>query len=147
MLNSEVIEEQGIVVKKLANGRIQIVVKRSDACNRCPSKGACMMLAESKEMLVEAHDQAGAEVGQRVVLSQASTVILKASFTAYILPIVGLIVGVFIGKELSGLFAMNPDLLMPLLGLAGTGLVYYLIARKTFSSSYLPTATRIVPSE
>lgn len=146
-MNREIIEEQGTVVKKLENGRIQVVVKRIDACNRCPSKGACIMLAESKEMLVEAHDQVGAEVGQKVVLAQTSTIILKASFTAYILPIAGLIVGVIIGKQFSGEFGMNPDLLMPLLGLAGAGLVYYFISRKTFSSSYLPTATRIVPSE
>lgn len=145
-MNSEIIEEQGTVVKKLGNGRIQVVVKRSDACNKCPSKGACMMLAESKEMLVEAHNQAGAEVGQKVVLSQSSSIILKASFTVYILPIIGLIMGVVIGKQISGLFGISPELLMPLLGLAGAGLVYYFISRKTFSSSYFPTATRIVSS-
>lgn len=147
MTNSEIIEEQGTVVKKLGNGRIQVVVKRSDACNTCPSKGACMMLTDSKEMLVEAHNRADADVGQRVVLSQVSTVILKASFTVYILPIVGLIVGVLVAKEVSGLLGINPELLMPLLGIAGAGLVYYIISRKTFSHSYLPTATRIVSSE
>ena len=139
------IDEEGTVIKKLGNGRIQIVVKRSEACQSCSSKSACTMLVESKEMLVEAHDEVGAEVGQRVVLAQAPAILLKASFTVYILPILGLLAGVFAGKKLSGAYSVNPDLLMPLLGLLGAGLVYFFISRKSFDPSYLPTAVRIIP--
>lgn len=138
------IEEEGIVVKKLGNGRIQVVVTKSDACNSCPSKKMCTMLDDSPEMLVKAHDEVNAEVGQRVVLSLPPAILLKASFTAYILPVVGLLFGVFVGKKLSGPLGINSDLLMPLIGLAGVGLVYYFISRKSFSSSYLPTASRII---
>ena len=103
-----------------------------------------MVLVESGQMLVEAHDEVNAEVGQRVVLSQATAVILKASFLVYLLPVMGLLCGVFVGRVLSGLWGLNPELLMPWTGLLGAGLVYYLISRKSFGPSYLPSATRIV---
>ena len=101
------------------------------------------MLVDSPDMMVEAHDEVNAEVGQKVVLSQTPAVLLKASFTVYILPVAGLLAGVLAGKKLSGFFNLNPELLMPIAGLLGAGLVYYLISRRSFSSSYLPTATRI----
>ncbi len=144
MVSGELIEEQGVVVNILGNGRIQVEVKRSEACDTCHSKKNCMALIESGQMLVEAHDEVNAEVGQRVVLSQDSAVILKASFLVYLLPVVGLLCGVFAGNILSDILGLNPELLMPLAGLSGAGLVYYFISRKSFSSSYLPTATRVV---
>ena len=143
------IEEEGIVVKKLDGGLIQVVVERKDACGSCPSKGACTMLADTKDMLVEARDEAGAEVGERVVLSQKPKTLLKASFVAYIWPLMGLLAGVVVGKKLSELFGVNPELLMPLSGLVGAALAFYIIylSRKSFAASgdYTPTATRIIP--
>lgn len=143
-MSGELIEEEGVVTKILGNGRIQVTVKRSEACDTCHSKKNCMALIESGQILVEAHDEVNAEVGQRVVLSQDSAVILKASFLVYLLPVAGLLCGVFVGRILSGLLGMNPELLMPLAGLLGAGSVYYLISRKSFGPSYIPTATRVV---
>ncbi len=144
-MNVELIEEEGVVTKILENGLVQVVVKRSEACDSCLSKKNCMALIETGQMLVEAHNQVNAQVDQRVVLSQTSDIILKASFLIYLLPLAGLLVGVFVGKMLGGFLGINTELLMPLAGLSGAGLVYYFISRKSFDPSYLPTATRIVP--
>lgn len=75
---------------------------RHSACSEC---GMCNHGdVESKDMLVEALNEAGATVGDRVQVDLESVQVVRAAFIFYTLPLIALLVGVFAGKAaLTGL--------------------------------------------
>jgi sigma-E factor negative regulatory protein RseC len=61
------------------------------------------------EMEVKAINEAGAKVGDRIVLSFGSASLLKATFLLYVFPILLLIAGALIGQETAPYFNFNPS--------------------------------------
>lgn len=99
--------EQGIVIKADSSGAWVKTVK-SGACAGCTARGACHSSSASGEMEVKAVNEAGAKVGDRIVLSFESASLLKATFLIYVFPILLLIAGALIGQETAPYFNFNP---------------------------------------
>lgn len=99
-------------------------------------------------MEVEAINNAGAKVGEKVVISFESSPLLKATFLLYVLPILFLLVGAFIGDTLAPSFDMNRSTCSLLLGL-----LFFVLSIKFVKSKgnklaktdeYRPKITKII---
>ncbi len=86
------------VVTALHNNTAIVRLARHSACSEC---GACHHGGgESKEMLVEALNVAGAVVGDRVQVDLESVQVVRAAFIFYAIPLIALLAGVFAAKAI-----------------------------------------------
>jgi sigma-E factor negative regulatory protein RseC len=91
-------EEYGEVVE-VHGSTARVKLGARQACAHC---GICAKAGDSsKEMLVDAYASEPLKKGDRVVLVMGSGVILKSAFVVYMVPLVALIAGYYLGKELA----------------------------------------------
>ena len=100
--------EQGIVIKTEFRTAWVKAVKSSD-CAGCSARGSCHAMGGEDEMAVKAINEAGARVGDQIVLSFKSSSLLKATFLLYVFPILLLIIGAVVGQEMAPKFDFNPS--------------------------------------
>ena len=90
--------EVGEVVEVRGNtARVKIDGKK--ACAHC---GVCTRISDN-EMTVEAYADEPVKKGDRVVLVMGNGMILKSAFIVYMVPLIALIAGYYLGKHLMGL--------------------------------------------
>jgi sigma-E factor negative regulatory protein RseC len=101
---------------------------------------------------VTAINNAGATVGDRVVLTIGSGSFLKASFLVYLFPVIAIVAGSILGDRYSGGIWPSGD---PEFVSAGVGLLSLIAAfvlvrfvnnRLSENKSYYPVIVRIIPS-
>lgn len=95
--------EKGIVTRT-GFGTAWVRTLPNAACDGCPSCGTCNAQREDTE--VEAINEVGARVGDRILIDIKTSAFLKATFLLYILPVIGLTAGAMLGMpvaEASGL--------------------------------------------
>jgi len=100
--------EQGIVIKADSRAAWVKTVK-SGSCAGCSARGSCHAMGGDDEMEVKAINEAGARVGDRIVLSFKTSSLLKATFLLYVFPILLLIIGAAVGQEMAAKFDFNPS--------------------------------------
>ena len=140
--------ETGIVDS--IQGRIaQVRTQRKEACATCSVKAGCHTLGGgSQEMLVEVDNPAGAKTGDRVEVVFRASSFLRASFLLYMVPVLGLLVGVFAGESLAPRWGLSPQAgsMWGALILAGvTGAWVWLTARRMGQRAhYRPRIRRVL---
>ena len=93
------IEETGVVVETLKEDNIaRISVQKSSACGNCSAKSFCHPFGEESEVVVNAFNNIGAKEGDKVKIAISSSTFLKASFMVYVIPIVAMLTGAFVGE-------------------------------------------------
>ena len=108
--------EKGIVIKIDAS-KAWVKTSRSSACESCASRKSCHSLSGStEEMEVEAINEAGAKVGDRIVLSMQTSSFLKATFLLYIFPILLLLVGAAAGHYSAAFFGIDQSAFSAIIG-------------------------------
>lgn len=107
--------EEGIVIKTHDNAAVVKTVK-SSACEGCSSRGSCNSMGENDEMEVEAINEAGAKVGDRIVLNLETGPLLKVTFLLYVFPIILLLIGAAIGQRIATMLGMDSSGLSVLVG-------------------------------
>ncbi len=138
------IEEIGIV--KSINGIIATVnVPKKSACEGCTA-GTCKIEEQSIE--IEALNQAGAKVGQKVRVEIKSYAYMKGSMLVYGLPALSLVIGAVFGKELMSRVFMNTDsdILSAIFGF-GFLVISFLIVKVWISASSKKTESQAVIEE
>jgi sigma-E factor negative regulatory protein RseC len=100
--------EHGIVIRTDSREAWVKTVK-SGSCEGCTARGACHSLSDSGEVEVNAINEVGAKVGDRIVLNFETSSLLKATFLLYVFPILLLIIGAAIGQETAPYFNFNPS--------------------------------------
>ncbi len=141
--------EQGIVIK-VDTKTAWIRTTKTGACESCSAKSSCHTLGGGKEMEVEAVNEAGARIGDQVVIGFETASLLKVSFLLYIFPILGLIAGAAVGEAIAPYFSMNKSLSALLIGGFAFFLCYLFIRKKgnelAKDRSYRPKVIRILPA-
>ena len=107
--------EQGIVIRTDSRAAWVKTIK-TGACEGCSARGSCHSLGNNDEMEVKAINEAGAKVGDRIVLYFETASLLKASFLLYVFPILLLIIGAFLGQEIASHIDFNPSGLSAITG-------------------------------
>jgi sigma-E factor negative regulatory protein RseC len=109
--------EQGIVIKTDSRATWVKTVK-SGNCAGCSARGSCHTMGRGDEMEVKVINEAGAKVGDRIVLSFKTSSLLKATFLLYVFPILLLIVGAVFGQALASRFDFDPSGLSAIVGVS-----------------------------
>jgi sigma-E factor negative regulatory protein RseC len=139
--------ETGIVIKVDAT-TAWVTTTKTSACEGCAAKSSCTVLGGGKEMEVEAINDIGAQVGQNVVLHFQTSPLLKATFLLYVLPILFLILGAFIGDRAAPHFAMDPSNCAVVVGLVFFGISIKFVKSKgntlAKKDAYRPKVVRIL---
>lgn len=100
--------EHGIVLR-IDSQEAWVKTVKSGSCEGCSARGSCHSLSDSGAMEVNAINEAGAKVGDRIVLSFETSSLLKATFLLYVFPILLLVIGAAIGQETAPFFNFNPS--------------------------------------
>ena len=100
--------EQGIVIKTDSRAT-WVKTFKSGNCAGCSARGSCHAPGGDDEMEVKVINEAGAKVGDRIVLSFKTSSLLKATFLLYVFPILLLIIGAAVGQEMATNFDFNPS--------------------------------------
>ncbi len=104
------IEEEGIVAE-VEDGIAKVMILRKSACESCAAAGVCHP-GSGDQSYMEATNPLGAKKGQKVKVVLAPQIYLKASIILYGVPMVALIAGAIIGKNLGLIYGTeeNSDL-------------------------------------
>ncbi|MDP2167585.1 MAG: SoxR reducing system RseC family protein [Thermodesulfovibrionales bacterium] len=107
-------EEIG-VVKSVEGLTAKVAVAKKSMCDKCTA-GTCLLTDEGAE--IEALNNIGAEVGQRVRVALKPYSYIKGSLVVYGLPAASLVVGAVLGKEYFSrhMKGMDPDLVSAIFG-------------------------------
>ena len=122
--------EQGVVTKIESTTTAWVKTTKTDACEACAARSTCHSVGGGKEMEVEAINHAGAQVGQKVVLSFDTSPLLKATFLLYVFPIIAMIIGAFVGQKLASNFNVDTSFLSAILGFLFFGLTILFVRSK-----------------
>ena len=87
-------EEEGLVIS-VSDGNATVQMIEGGGCQSCASAGTCK--AGSGGRTLDAINKAGAAPGQHVVVDIESGAFLKASFIVYMVPVIFLFVGAYLG--------------------------------------------------
>ena len=137
-------EQVGLVVDIKENKAI-IAVRRHDVCGKC---GGCgVAVSGSGENHLEAINQVNAVIGQTVRVASDTADVLKASFMVYMVPMIALLVGIYVGQLLDGTFSIFArfDVILGIVFLLGS---YFLVRgydRKVSRRQVAATVIEILP--
>jgi len=139
------ISEQGII-DRISNETAYVRVTKSSACKSCASKDSCHIT--DRDMIVEVANSLNAREGDRVELSVPEGTFLKLSLLVYIMPVIFLLTGAFLGNYLSLQIDTDPSKTAALTGIfclviSFIGLKIFENRKKTGDKFY-PRMTKIV---
>ena len=133
-------EHYGQVIELVGKDKALVKVRQHHACAGCGACGRVFGDPEQRDIfMVEVHNPVGAQKGQFVRLEVGERDMLFAAFLLYVVPLVGLLFGVFAGRRIALIFGLggNPDLWGLGLGLILMALVFLLLRlqeRKLFAN-------------
>lgn len=137
-------EERGKVIR--VQGEVATVeVTRHEACRHC---NACDF-GRTDSIVVEATNRAGARPGDEVELELESSRVLGAAFVAYMVPLLFMVVGIYLGTVLARATgrAGSASLFGAVLGLALLGVSYgvvYAYGRRVNPARFRAEVTRVL---
>jgi sigma-E factor negative regulatory protein RseC len=141
------------VVKEVKGDRARVVIRRSTACQSCPSKSstcACGALAGPGQFVVTARNEAQAKAGDAVELSLPAGAVVWASLSVYLLPVVLVVAGAAAAHAFRSTLNLSSDGAAGLgaaIGLAAGVILVWLIGRHARrKGSATPTITRVLSS-
>jgi sigma-E factor negative regulatory protein RseC len=86
-------------VKKILDSEAIVEVKRDSACKHCPVHKICFP-DDCDTMDVTALNEIGAQEGQKVKIYLKPSILLRYSFIVYIVPLIIMFIGLFLGSFL-----------------------------------------------
>jgi sigma-E factor negative regulatory protein RseC len=126
-LSSTHMSEEGVVLQ-IMGGLAQVETIQQEACHSCGARGACHALGGGKRRIINAINQVGASVGDKVLLAMPRKGVLGASALVYMVPVLALLVGAMVGKQLGPSWGLEGQTGAVLLGALGL-LVAWLVLR------------------
>jgi len=140
--------EEGVVTKIESTATAWVKTTKSGACRSCSARSSCHSMGGSNEMEVEAINQAGAQVGQKVMLSFGTSPLLKATFLLYVFPILTMIAGALVGQQLAPNFNVDASFLSAIFGFLFFGLTILFVRFKgnklAQRDEYRPKIIRVI---
>lgn len=103
---------------------IRVKLQRHDACDHC---NACSAGIETEEMILEAENLCMAEPGDLVEISLEESNFLAAVAIMYIVPLIGLLIGIGVGYMVGGLLGMNVEVMALIIGFVTLAITYLTI--------------------
>jgi sigma-E factor negative regulatory protein RseC len=146
------INETGVIIELKAADVALVLCQKSSACAHCSAEKICHTNEGSQARKVEVYNPDGAQVGDQVRLSVPTRSFLYSSFLLYIVPLIVLIIGAVIGKEIAPLFEIGLDAnaLSAIMGTGLMGLSFFgirIATRLMNRKKYMPQITAVIRGE
>lgn len=142
---NRLIKEQG-KIEEIRKQTALVRIQKRSACAHCESKGSCSI--SKRDMLIEVPNDLQAGVGDQVEVSVPEGTLLKLSALIYLLPVLLLLIGAFLGTLLGDALQMNSSLTAIILGGGFMGISFYGLIlfdrKKRKGNKYYPRMTRIL---
>ena len=136
--------EIGSVIDAEEN-KVVVKLKRTEACAKCR---ACTAGLESKDMIIKAYNQCGAEIGDNVEIVLEESNFIAAVAIMYGLPFLSLIIGTAIGIFAAKAIGItNSELIGFIIGIVCVCVTYMWIkSKETYwkSKNFVPKAIKKV---
>ena len=118
---------------------LEVTFCRPADCEKC---NACGLHQKTASMMVRGK----ANLGDQAVVSMPSSTVFQASLLAYVLPLIGLLVGLFAGFTLFPQAENAAGIIGALIGL-GIPLLFIVLTekRRRQSSRWQPTLIKVIP--
>jgi sigma-E factor negative regulatory protein RseC len=140
------IKEQGII-QEIKRHKAIVRIQQTSACAHCQSRASCDV--SKRDMLIEVSNDLLAKEGDWVEISVPEGTVLKLSLFIYIMPIMALLLGAFLGAAVAPLLQLNSTVTSILGGGCCLGIAYFVLRKlnkKAESSKrYFPQMIRILP--
>lgn len=97
-------KQTATVIRITPKGCAQVRVRRASACagaHNCGSCDHCSMMENAPEIVVEAENSCGAQVGDTVVVESSTRKVLGAAALLYLLPVLLFFLGYALGNGLN----------------------------------------------
>jgi sigma-E factor negative regulatory protein RseC len=141
--------EEGIVID-IQGETARVKTQKTSACESCSAKSSCHAIGGGKEMEVDALNAVGARIGDRVVMGFETASLVKAAFLLYILPILCMIAGGFLGQEFAAPLRLHPAFLSVATAFLFLGLSFCFVRikgnRMGRTTPYRPKILRVLKS-
>ena len=142
-----VLREEGIVVRLDEDDTVWVEAVRSSSCEGCASKDACLSKLGGT-MEAHAHNDAGARVGDRVLMEIPHQSFITVTMLIYIFPVIALVLGAFTGKYIAEAWALDVQAASVLAGFGFFFIsVLVVVAAGRIAGKnkrYLPKVTRVL---
>jgi sigma-E factor negative regulatory protein RseC len=142
--------ETGLVTRIQKTGFASVTPLRGEFCGSCPCRGTCQVLGGKTERQIVAINRVGATVGDWVLVSIGAGSFLKISSIVYLLPILALAAGSYVGEKYSTQIwpAGNPETVSILTGLFCVGISLMIIrlfsGRLSQNHKYYPVIEKVL---
>ncbi|MFO7952054.1 MAG: SoxR reducing system RseC family protein [Bacillota bacterium] len=144
-------EQYGLVVKNKGE-TATVNLQKHLTCEKC---GRCGILSGSSKgnTEIEAQNPINAEVGQKVLLESDSRMMLFISFMLYMVPLIGLMVGIFSWLAVADNLGFTGDQDLPAIGLGLLFMAGIFLLIRTWdrnvkdNSKYQPIITELIVDE
>lgn len=121
----------------------EVVLGKHIECKQC---GSCIGAMSNKERRLEAINEIGAEVGQRVEIEVEPRHAVAAAFLMFVLPVLSALGLGFAGSYLAGSIGLRRDVGGILMGTLGFVFAFLLLRHVERSSrGRIPRITRLIP--
>lgn len=149
------IEESALVVALEGNDLAWLETQRQSACGQCAVNKGCgtgsiAQLLGKRYTRVLALNQAGAVVGDRVIVGVPEQALVRGALWVYMLPLLGLLLGAVVGRQWAA-GVSSGEAASILCGIAGLALGFWAVrrhARRTVRDSrYQPIVLRRAAGE
>ena len=141
--------EEGIVTK-VYSSTAWVKCSKSAACESCSAKGFCDTVGggSDDDVEVEAINDVGAKVEDRVTICFETSSLLKVSFLVYMVPVLFLILGVVVGDNIARIFNYDQSIFSVLVGFLFLFAAFFFVKAKgkelSIKEAYQPKIIRIL---
>lgn len=134
--------EIGTVIARLKDNYAKVKIPKTSSCDDCSEKGFCNPFG-SNNMIIKSANKVNAQIGSRVRVAIKSVKEGKAIVILYVIPLIALLSGAFIGKRLWGSDAAAAALSFIFLIIAYLSIRYYSY-RKYESKNKIDSTSTII---
>ncbi|MCD6246107.1 SoxR reducing system RseC family protein [candidate division WOR-3 bacterium] len=114
--------EMATVIETYDNGTAKITIVPQDACKTCPLNGTCSNWVSRESLHYIVNNNIGASKNDTVKVEFSEKHLVTHSFIVYIVPLISLFLGAYIGK------IFFSETVSILLGFAALGITFFIIA-------------------
>ncbi|MFZ0728461.1 MAG: SoxR reducing system RseC family protein [Desulfobacterales bacterium] len=141
-------ERTGLVLQSFDNGMAEVVTDRRNACGGCEKSHGCRSCLTSAKLVATVQNPVSAVKGDVVLIHLTESALRAGAVLLYIIPILWLMAGAFVGDGLGGNWRIGATGAAVLGGLTGLA-IGFIMARSISRSasigpSLIPRIVRVV---
>ena len=134
-------ERTGLVLHTFDNGMAEVVTDRKNACGGCEHSHGCRSCLTRAKMVAKVKNPIGADQGDVVSIYLEESAIWTGAVFLYIIPILWLLAGAFVGASVGSNWEMGETGAAILVGLFGLALGFMMTMAISKSASFGPKMT------